>query len=48
MSEGRALINFIGNAVAAVVISKSEHSVDEEKYNRIVEKNVGVAIASGS
>src|SRR5664279_5044775 len=48
MSEGRALINFIGNAVATVVISKSELSVDEEKYNRIVEKKIPVTIASGS
>ena len=29
MSEGRALINFIGNAVATVVISKSEKAIDE-------------------
>ncbi len=38
MSEGRALINFIGNAVATVVISKSEKSIDEKIYKRIVEK----------
>ncbi len=39
MSEGRALINFIGNAVATVVISKSEHSVDEEKYRQKVSRS---------
>ncbi len=39
MSEGRALINFIGNAVATVVISKSENSIDETMYRRVVEKN---------
>jgi aerobic C4-dicarboxylate transport protein len=38
MSEGRALINFIGNAVATVVISKSEKAIDEELYLRVVEK----------
>ena len=38
MSEGRALINFIGNAVATVVISKSEKSIDEEIYRHVVEK----------
>jgi aerobic C4-dicarboxylate transport protein len=38
MSEGRALINFIGNAIATVVISKSEKSIDENLYQRIVEK----------
>ncbi len=38
MSEGRALINFVGNAVSTVVISKSEKSIDEERYHRMVEK----------
>jgi aerobic C4-dicarboxylate transport protein len=38
MSEGRALINFMGNAIATVVISKSEKSIDEDLYQRIVEK----------
>jgi aerobic C4-dicarboxylate transport protein len=46
MSEGRALINFIGNAVATVVISKSEKSIDESAYQRIVEKNFQPKIAS--
>lgn len=36
MSEGRALINFIGNAIATVIISRSEKSIDEEKYQRVV------------
>jgi len=40
MSEGRALINFIGNAVATVVISKSEKTIDEEMYQRLVEKKL--------
>ena len=38
MSEGRALINFIGNSVATVVIAKSEKEIDEEVYQRVVEK----------
>src|SRR5450432_3263747 len=38
MSEGRALINFIGNAVATVIISKSEKSINEDTYYRVVEK----------
>ncbi len=38
MSEGRALINFIGNAIATVVISKSEKSINEEIYRRVVER----------
>lgn len=32
MSEGRAIVNFIGNTVATVVISKSENEIDMEKY----------------
>jgi aerobic C4-dicarboxylate transport protein len=46
MSEGRALINFVGNAVATVVISKSEQAIDEEKYYRLVEKKVPISIGS--
>jgi aerobic C4-dicarboxylate transport protein len=38
MSEGRAIINFIGNTVATVIIAKSEKEIDEEKYRMIVEK----------
>ena len=38
MSEGRALINFIGNAIATVVISKSENAIDEKIYRGVVEK----------
>ncbi|MBC7872812.1 MAG: cation:dicarboxylase symporter family transporter, partial [Ferruginibacter sp.] len=37
MSEGRALVNFIGNTVATVVIAKSEKMVDEAVYKRVVE-----------
>ena len=37
MSEGRALINVIGNTVAAVVISKSEKEIDMKQYKLIVE-----------
>jgi aerobic C4-dicarboxylate transport protein len=37
MSEGRAIINFIGNAVATVVIAKSENEVDEILYQQVVE-----------
>jgi aerobic C4-dicarboxylate transport protein len=40
MSEGRALINFIGNAIATVVISKSEKSINEAIYKRVVEKKL--------
>lgn len=40
MSEGRALINFIGNTVATVVIAKSENEIDWKKYKQIVEKRL--------
>ncbi len=35
MSEGRALINFIGNSVATIVIARSENELDEATYRRI-------------
>ncbi len=38
MSEGRAIINFIGNTVATVVIAKSENEIDMETYNRVVDR----------
>lgn len=41
MSEGRAIINFIGNTVATVVIAKSENEIDMATYNRVVEKRAG-------
>lgn len=40
MSEGRAIINFIGNTVATVIIAKSEQEVNMEIYNRVVEKRL--------
>lgn len=36
MSEGRAIINFIGNTVATVVIARTENEVDMEKYKQVV------------
>jgi aerobic C4-dicarboxylate transport protein len=36
MSEGRAIINIIGNAVATVVIAKSENEIDPEIFQRVV------------
>jgi aerobic C4-dicarboxylate transport protein len=38
MSEGRAIVNIIGNTVATVVIARSENEIDMEKYKTIVEK----------
>lgn len=38
MSEGRAIINIIGNTVATVIISKSEKEIDMDTYRRVVEK----------
>lgn len=37
MSEGRAIINFIGNSVATVIISKSERQINIEQYRYVVE-----------
>jgi aerobic C4-dicarboxylate transport protein len=38
MSEGRAVINFMGNSVATVIIAKSENAIDIERYNKVVNK----------
>jgi aerobic C4-dicarboxylate transport protein len=38
MSEGRAIINVIGNTVAAVVISKSEKVINMQQYQNVVER----------
>ena len=37
MSEARAIVNIIGNTVAAVIISKSEHELDPVKYAAAVD-----------
>ena len=37
MSEGRAVINFIGNTVATVVIAKSENELNMATYKNVVE-----------
>jgi aerobic C4-dicarboxylate transport protein len=37
MSEARTVTNFIGNAVATVVIAKSEKAVNMEQYQQVVE-----------
>jgi aerobic C4-dicarboxylate transport protein len=39
MSEARTVTNFIGNAVATVVIAKSEKAVNIEQYKQVVEGN---------
>ena len=40
MSEGRAITNFIGNAVATILIAKWEKELDEKKYKAEVEKQL--------
>lgn len=40
MSEGRALINVIGNTVATVIISKSEKAIDMKQYYQVVENKL--------
>jgi aerobic C4-dicarboxylate transport protein len=39
MSEARAITNLIGNAVASVVIAKSEKEFDEKAYKRAIDPN---------
>lgn len=40
MSEGRAVINFIGNTIATVIIAKSENEVDMNVYKQVVDKKI--------
>ena len=37
MSEGRAIVNVIGNSVATVVIAKSEKAIEEPVFKHVVE-----------
>lgn len=37
MSEGRAIINIIGNTIPTVVIAKSANAIDMEKYRQVVD-----------
>lgn len=39
MSEGRALMNLIGNGIATIVIAKSEGAIDEETFDREIGRN---------
>jgi len=45
MSEGRAIINFIGNSIATVIIAKSENAIDMEVYKKVVDLKSPVHIA---
>jgi aerobic C4-dicarboxylate transport protein len=38
MSEARALTNFIGNAVATLVVAKWTHELDEPRMRRVLDK----------
>ncbi|MBD0368909.1 MAG: cation:dicarboxylase symporter family transporter, partial [Flavisolibacter sp.] len=48
MSEGRAIINFIGNTVATVIIAKSEKEIDMVKYKQVVEGKAPEAVVEPS
>lgn len=38
MSEGRAVVNFIGNSIATVVIAKTEGEIDLDRYREVVDR----------
>jgi aerobic C4-dicarboxylate transport protein len=48
MSEGRAIINFIGNTIATVIIARSEKEIDMVTYRQVVEKIRPVTVAGPS
>lgn len=37
MSEGRAIVNLIGNGIATIIVAKSENEFDEAKSIEAVE-----------
>jgi aerobic C4-dicarboxylate transport protein len=39
MGQGRAIVNFVGNTVATIVIAKSEKAIDMEVYGKVVVQN---------
>ena len=45
MSEGRAVINFMGNTIATVIIAKSERSIDMQQYKLVVEKRMPITVS---
>lgn len=45
MSEGRAIINIIGNTVATVIIARNEKELDMIQYKRVVEKREAEMVA---
>ncbi|KYP14146.1 C4-dicarboxylate transporter DctA [Flavihumibacter sp. CACIAM 22H1] len=40
MSEGRAVVNFIGNAIATVIIAKTEAAIDLTTYQKVVNEGI--------
>jgi aerobic C4-dicarboxylate transport protein len=44
MSEGRAIINFIGNSIATVIIAQSEKAIDMEVYKKVVDRKTLPAV----
>jgi aerobic C4-dicarboxylate transport protein len=36
MSEGRAIVNLIGNGIASIIVAKSENEFDENKNKRAI------------
>jgi aerobic C4-dicarboxylate transport protein len=45
MSEGRAIINFIGNTIATVIIAKSENEMNITTYKKVVEEKQTVSLS---
>lgn len=48
MSEGRAIINFIGNTIATVVIAKSEKALDMTTYKMVVDNRKIIPVNSST
>ncbi len=40
MSEGRAVVNFIGNSIATIIIAKMEDAIDMNTYRTVVDRGL--------
>ena len=45
MSEGRAIVNLIGNGIATIVVAKSENEFDEERHAEAI---AGTKVLTGA
>jgi len=48
MSECRALTNFVGNAVATIVVARWENELDQTKLQEVLAGHVSEPVSNGT